>query len=261
MLASYIEILRHKVPLVQNITNFVAMNLVANTQIAVGASPAMVHSMEEVTEFIEIADALTINIGTVDTDWGKSMLAAASIASKINKPWVLDPVALGTTKFRHQLASRLLAIKPTVLRGNASEIIALNASWKRRGKGVDSIDTVTDAENAAKQLARCIAGVVAVSGSVDFITNGEHSMRVFGGSEMMSKVTAIGCALTGVIGAFIVDQQPFGATIAAHACFNYAGSIAAQYAAGPATFNSAMIDALYSIKPSAINNEIKIEEA
>ncbi|AFX99202.1 hydroxyethylthiazole kinase [Candidatus Endolissoclinum faulkneri L2] len=260
MMASYIEFLRNRAPLVQNITNFVAMNMVANAQIAVGASPAMVHALEEAAEFTKIADALTINIGTVDAYWENSMIAAASMASTINKPWVLDPLALGATKFRHRLASRLLAIKPTVLRGNASEIIALNGIWKPRGKGVDSSDTVADAENAARNLARFISGIVAISGEVDFVTNGERSVRVFGGSQIMSKVTAIGCALTGVIGAFLVEQEPFGATIAAHASFSYAGNIAAQNSLGPGTFNSAMIDALYAIKSFEIDDEVKIED-
>lgn len=131
---THLKSLRDTAPLVQNITNFVAMNVVANAQLAVGASPAMVHALEEAGEFAGIAGALTVNIGTADAGWESSMVAAAQAASAAGKPWVLDPVAVGATGFRNRLAARLLALNPTVLRGNASEILALSGAVAS-GKG------------------------------------------------------------------------------------------------------------------------------
>ena len=149
-------------------------------------------------------------------------VAAAQAASAAGKPWVLDPVAVGATGFRNRLAARLLALNPTVLRGNASEILALSGEVAS-GKGVDAGDPVSAAEDAARYLAQRTGGVVAVSGAVDFVTNGDRAMRVAGGSPLMGRVTAMGCALTGVVGAFLVRQDPFAATVAAHACFGRAG--------------------------------------
>lgn len=254
----HLKTLRDTAPLVQNITNFVAMNVVANAQLAVGASPAMVHAIEEAAEFAGIAGSLTVNIGTADAGWEASMVAAAQAASAAGKPWVLDPVAVGATGFRNRLAARLLALNPTVLRGNASEILALSGEVAS-GKGVDAGDPVSAAEDAARYLAQRTGGVVAVSGAVDFVTNGDRAMRVAGGSPLMGRVTAMGCALTGVVGAFLVRQDPFAATVAAHACFGRAGEIAAHRADGPGSFGPALMDALSAMTPERLDAEARIE--
>ncbi|HWT59693.1 MAG TPA: hydroxyethylthiazole kinase, partial [Rhizobium sp.] len=117
--------MREKPPLVQCITNYVAMNIAANVLLAAGASPAMVHAAEEAGEFAGIASALTVNIGTLSTQWIDGMQAAAKAATAAGKPWVLDPVAHYATAFRRDAVAGLLALKPTIIRGNASEIIAL----------------------------------------------------------------------------------------------------------------------------------------
>lgn len=255
---THLKALRDTAPLVQNITNFVAMNVVANAQLAVGASPAMVHALEEAAEFAAIAGALTVNIGTADAGWESSMVAAAQAASAAGKPWVLDPVAAGATGFRNRLAARLLALDPTVLRGNASEILALSGEVAN-GKGVDSGDPVSAAEDAARFLAQRTGGVVAVSGEVDFVTDGARAVRIAGGDPLMGRVTAMGCALTGIVGAFLVGQEPFEATVAAHACFARAGEISAGQAAGPGSFGPALMDALHLLTPERLDAEAKIE--
>ncbi len=137
--------MRAKNPLVQNITNFVAMNIAANVMLAAGASPAMVHTKEEAGEFARIAAALTINIGTLSPDFLAGMKAAAAAASEAGKPWVLDPVAHYATSYRRAALAELMELKPTVIRGNASEIIALSGS-QSSGHGVDSGDSVAAAE-------------------------------------------------------------------------------------------------------------------
>lgn len=254
---THLKTLRNTAPLVQNITNFVAMNVVANAQLAVGASPAMVHAIEEAAEFAGLAGGLTVNIGTADAGWESSMVAAAQAASAADKPWVLDPVAVGATGFRNRLAARLLALNPTVLRGNASEILALSGEVAS-GKGVDSGDPVSAAEDAARYLAQRTGGVVAVSGAVDFVTDGDRAVRIEGGDPLMGRVTAMGCALTGVVGAFLVGQKPFEATVAAHACFGLAGAIAAARAGGPGSFGPALLDTLHAMTPEQLDAEAGI---
>lgn len=122
---SYLSAVLTAKPLVHNITNYVAMNVMANVLLAIGASPAMVHAREEAAEFAVLAQALTVNIGTADPDWGVAMQDAAAVMGEAGRPWVFDPVGVAATRFRQDLSAKLLDLKPTVVRGNASEILAL----------------------------------------------------------------------------------------------------------------------------------------
>ena len=253
--------MRAATPLVQNITNFVAMNTVANALLAIGASPAMVHAREEAAEFAAIADALSINIGTLSADWIESMAEAAAAASAAGRPWVLDPVAVGATRFRRRTGERLLALGPTLIRGNASEIIALGQAEGGSGRGVDAADQVAAAEAAAVALAVRSGAVVAVTGAVDFVTDGRRAARIANGHALMPRVTALGCALTGVAAAFLGARcEHFDGTVAALAYFGLAGEQAAYGAAGPGSFAVRFIDALAGIDPDALDAGARIVE-
>ncbi|MCR9110770.1 MAG: hydroxyethylthiazole kinase [Rhodobacteraceae bacterium] len=244
--------LRDNSPLVHCITNYVAMNIAANVTLAAGASPAMIHAPEEVADFSPIASALTINIGTLSAPWVESMKAAAIAANGAEVPWVFDPVAHFATPYRARVALDLLALKPTVVRGNASEIIAL-AGGAGSGKGADSGDSVRDAENAAQTLAAGHDCVVAVSGPVDFITDGARSARITGGSEIMPKVTALGCSLTALVGAYCAVAPSLDATIAAFLHFAEAGERAGADAGGPGSFSVAFLDMLHTLQPGDLD--------
>lgn len=235
-------------PLVQCITNDVSMNIAANVLLAAGASPAMVSAEEEAAEFALIAGSVTINIGTLWAGGAAGMLAAASAASGAGKPWVLDPVAHYATGFRRRAVGDLMALRPTIVRGNASEIMAL-AGETSRGQGVDSGDSATAARNAALALARRHGCIVAVTGDVDFVTDGNRSAAIEGGSPLMPKVTALGCALTCLIGAFVAStpDHPFEATIAALALFAVSGEDAGGQARGPGSFQPLFLDALSAL--------------
>ena len=258
---------RSRAPLVQSITNFVAMNTVANVLLAVGASPAMVHAREEAGEFARLADALTVNIGTLSPLWLDGMLVAAASAENAGKPWVLDPVAVGATTLRRDAARRLLELAPTLVRGNASEIIALavgtgsdergaNAS---SGKGVDATDPVAAAELAAVALAQQQHCVVAVTGEIDFVTDGARAAHIANGHVMMPQVTALGCALTGVCGAFLgAGGDPFECTVAALAYYGLAGEHAARGADGPGSFALCFVDALCGLSADALDKDARI---
>lgn len=240
--------MRARSPLVQCITNFVATNIAANVLLAAGASPAMVHAEEEAEEFSRIAAALTINIGTLSGPAVTGMKAAIAGAGAAGKPWVLDPVACFATGFRRQTTADLLALRPTIIRGNASEILALG-SGQSAGQGADAGDPVEKAEGAARLLARSQGAVVAVTGPVDFVTDGARAMRVSGGSPLMPKVTALGCSLTCLVGALVAvaPDQPFEATVAALAGFAVAGEAAAREAQGPGSFACRFLDALHGL--------------
>lgn len=257
---AYLARMRQAAPLVHNITNFVAMNVMANVLLAVGASPAMVHAREEAAEFAALAQALTVNIGTADPVWGAAMEEAAAAMNAAGRPWVFDPVGVGATRFRQELARRLLALKPAVVRGNASEIRAL-AGLEGKARGADSGDSVEAAIDAARHLAQATGGVIAVSGPVDYITDGMQGWRVSNGHPLMTRVTALGCSLNGVIAAFCVGQERLGATVAALACFGLAGERAALAATGPGSFAVAFLDALAALKPEDVTAGARVRPA
>ncbi len=262
--------LRNQAPLVHNITNYVAMNPMANILLATGCSPAMVHAPEEAAEFAVIANALTINIGTLSSPWLAAMLSAVEAASAHQRPWVFDPVAVGATRFRRQAAARLLEWHPTVIRGNASEIIALaactdqEASADVKGRGVDTCNPVAAAAAVAVALAKRHKSVVAVTGPVDWVTDGRRAAHIRNGHPLMPAVTALGCSLTGVIGGFLgAGCEPFEGTLAALAYFGVAAEWAAQDALptrlGPGSFAVAFIDALAWLTPDDLDRDARIE--
>ncbi|KAA1180406.1 hydroxyethylthiazole kinase [Rhizobium tropici] len=254
--------MRANPPLVQCITNFVAMNIAANVMLATGASPAMVHAEEEAGEFAAISGALTINIGTLSAGWLAGMLKAARSANDAGKPWVLDPVAHYATGFRRKAIAQLLELRPTIIRGNASEIIAL-AGGASRGQGVDSRDAVEQAEDSARQLAVKHGCVVAVTGVTDFVTDARKAKRIAGGSPFMPQVTALGCSLTCLVGAFAAatPNEPFDATVAALAVFAVAGAQAGATADGPGSFSWRFLDALAALTPEILDRDARISAA
>ena len=252
--------MRAATPLVHCITNYVAMNIAANVLLAAGASPAMLHTPEESSDFAAIAGALTINIGTLSPNWVKGMHTAIDGAQAAGKPWVYDPVAHYASPWRSEVAKELLARRPTILRANASEILALGGG-ATVAKGPDAGDEVLAAEDTARMLATDLGSVVAVTGAVDFVTNGRRAVRITGGSPLMPLVTAMGCSLTCLVGAFAATvKDPFDATVAALALFSKAGDMAAQGATGPASFSVAFVDALFTVQPEALD-AVEIEDA
>ncbi|WP_439271543.1 hydroxyethylthiazole kinase [Pseudochrobactrum sp. HB0163] len=247
-------------PLVQCITNFVAMNTAANVVLAAGASPAMLHAQEEAGEFAQLCGAVTINIGTLSPLWVQGMIAAITAANAHQIPWVFDPVAHFASTFRRQTAQQLLALKPTIIRGNASEILTL-AGFRAQGKGADSGDDAGSAYQAAQQLARQYQCTVAVTGAYDLVTDGRKTLRIDGGCKLMPQVTALGCALTCLTGAFIATHRAcaLAAAAAALAMYAVAGEQAALQAKGPASFQMHFIDALYALDPAQFQSQAKVQ--
>jgi hydroxyethylthiazole kinase len=248
-------------PLVHNITNFVVMNFTANILLAAGASPVMAHAENEVEEMVAFAKALVLNIGTLDDAWIASMLKAGRKATELGVPIVLDPVGAGATRLRTETAKRILGeTRVAIVRGNASEILAL-AGAASKGKGVDSADTVEAAAERAGALARELGVPVAITGAVDFITDGARVVRVANGHPLMGRVTGTGCGATAVIGAFAgVDSDPVSAAATALAYYGLAGERAADGAAGPGSFMVRFLDALHGLTSDDLLNGCRIGE-
>jgi hydroxyethylthiazole kinase len=254
-----LQAIRQEAPLVHNITNFVAMEVVANCLLALGASPAMVQAEEEVEDFLALAQALVINVGTLSSAQLAAMRRAALRAVALGRPWVLDPVGAGATPWRTAAVAGLTALRPTVIRGNASEILALAGSAAGAPKGVDSAHGSDEAVDAAQQLARSCGAVVAVTGEIDRITDGERWRKVGNGDPRMTRVTALGCAASAVIGAFLtVEADPLEAATHGLAAFGLAGERAAARAAGPGSLRWRIVDELALLDEATLRTGVKI---
>ncbi|MGD0196441.1 MAG: hydroxyethylthiazole kinase [Solirubrobacteraceae bacterium] len=238
-------------PLTHCITNIVVTGFTANVLLAIGASPAMVVAEEEAGDFAAAAAALLVNVGTVTPQDLGGMRAAARGAHAAGTPWVLDPVAVGVLGYRTEVVGELLGHAPTAIRGNASEILAL-AGESAGGKGVDSTAQSAAALGAARALAKRTGSVVAVSGIVDYVTDGAEVVAVPGGHELMGEVTGTGCALGAVIAAFLaVAPTPLDGAVAASALFAAAGERAGHESRGPGSFAGAFIDQLHLLSKGA----------
>ena len=256
--AAALDDLRAACPLVHNITNYVSMTIAANVLLAVGASPAMVHAREEVEDFVAISSALAINIGTLSPPWVEAMILAAAKAVELGKPWVLDPVGCGATPYRTGVAAELAGMSPTIIRGNASEIMSLAGAAGAGGRGVDSTAGSEAALNAALALAGRTGAVVAVTGVTDYATDGDTVVAVLGGDALMPLSTALGCSLTATVAAFAAVRPPLVATSAALAVFGAAGAEAASRCKGPGHLPAELCDALYAMDVGLLRQRAKI---
>ncbi len=256
-----VEKIRSVRPLVHNITNYVVMNLTANALLALGASPVMAQAVDEAADMAKIAQALVLNIGTLSRPWIEAMHLAAAAARAQGIPIVLDPVGAGATRFRTATALALLqAFRPSILRGNASEIRALTLAEQVTKCG-DCRHDSSDALEAGRSLHGHFGIVVSVSGPVDLIIGGAKILRVANGHPLMPRITGLGCTASALTGAFAA-VNPSLSEAAAHAMavMGIAGEMAAEGASGPASMEVRFIDALYNLDLDAIQTRLRLDE-
>ena len=257
-----VERIRAQAPLVHNITNFVVMNNTANALLAIGASPAMVHAPEEAEDFVSISSALVVNIGTLDATFVAGMKLAMRRAKELGKPIVFDPVGVGATAYRNQVSQELLTLaSPAVIRGNASEIMAL-AGLNAQTKGVDSLYGSEAAIDAAQRLSSVWGCVVVISGATDYIIRDKRRATVANGHPLMTKVTGMGCTATALTGAFAaVNPDYFQAATHAMAVMGIAGELAAEKNPSPGSLQVNFLNALYELTETDISNRLQLTQA
>lgn len=260
-IAEVITILEHvraRHPLVHCLTNHVVKNFTANVLLALGAAPAMVEHADEAAEFAAMADALLTNVGTLDEPQMAAMLRAIPAANQAHKPWVFDPVAVGPLTVRTHFAHEILSQRPTLIRGNASEIIAL-AGQAGRGRGVDSGDSSEAALSAAKALATQTGGAVLVTGPIDYATDGIVVVACANGHPLLTRVTGVGCAQGAVAAACCaVAQSPLAAAVAAATLMSVAGELAARVSVRPGSFAEALLDSLDQLDADILHREARL---
>ena len=272
LIAQAVDNVRDTTPLAQSFTNFVTINLVANAQLAAGGTAAMSYLPDDIIDTAAIAKATYINVGTLLPFFKDALGNIARSLHAAQHPWVLDPVAAGIGRTRSAILWAFRSAPPTIVRGNASEIIALAGIWDlnvpsagahtdtTRPAGVEAVDDVDSARDAAVIMARYLRvyapnhrAAVAVSGATDLVTDGDTVYRLPGGSPMMTKITGAGCSLGGVTATYLAVTDPLTAALTASALYNRASEEAERASNGPGSFQTAFLDALWNTTAQTVS--------
>lgn len=259
-MAACLAALRERRPLVHNLTNAVVANFTANALLALGAAPAMVESAEEVPAFAAAADAVVVNLGMLTAARAAVIRLAVAAAARARRPWVLDPVGAGAIPARTAFALELCRLRPTTIRGNASEILGLLGE-AGGGRGVDTGAASDAAVAAARSLAVMTGAIVVVTGAVDYIVDGAWLVALRNGDATMTSVTGMGCAASAIVGAClaVADDRLLGVAHAL-AITGIAGEMAARVARGPGSLQVAYLDALAAPDPALLHAEMKRDD-
>ncbi len=252
--------IREHRPLVHQITNFVVMNETANATLALGALPVMAHAVQEVEEMASAASALVLNIGTLSDEWVEAMVLAGRAANRAGVPVVLDPVGAGATAYRTETARNLAQeLELAVVRGNYAELATL-AGHKAEIRGVEALGGGGEPA-LAREAARALGCVTAVTGPVDHVSDGERVLAIANGHELLATVTGTGCMSTAITGCFLAvrPDDPLQAAAEALVAFGVAGEEAARKAKKPGSFHVALYDALFDLDPKKLDSRAKVE--
>jgi len=261
-----VQAVRQQAPLVHSVTNFVVMNFNANMLLAAGASPIMAHAVEEVPDMVAIAQAVAVNIGTLDAQWVPAMALALQTARALGKPAVLDPVGAGASAYRNRTLAYLMAQgRPSIVRGNASEILSL-AGVAGASRGVDSAAASSDALHSARALSEQFNCVVCVSGEQDYVLGPAGACAVLAnGHPWMTRVTGVGCSASALVAAFAaVQPNAWRACTSAMGFLGVAGQLAARRVAaqggGVGSYAVALLDAVDQLSEADFLTTLSLQE-
>ena len=270
-LGAGLDRVRERRPRIHCITNYVTANDVANLLLACGASPIMADEPEEVEEITARCAGLCLNLGTPSRRTIPSLMRAGVKAGELGRPVVLDPVGVGASALRLRTAQELMArVTFTVLRGNVSELRAL-AGGQEHTRGVDAggADAVTEADLErgvafAQGTARRTGTVVAVTGAIDLVSDGEQCVVIRNGRPEMGLVTGTGCQLSALTAACLAasPEHPLEAAAAAVCAMGVAGELAWARMSpqdGNATYRDRIIDAVCRIDGAALEKGANYE--
>ncbi|MBS4189554.1 hydroxyethylthiazole kinase [Bacillus sp. FJAT-49705] len=211
-------------PLVHHITNNVTINDCANVTLAIGGSPVMATSIEEVADMVNLANALVINFGTIDDQTFDAMILAGKAANEKGIPVIFDPVGVGATPFRTKKAQELLnKVSVSIVRGNATEVYAL-IGGDAQTRGVDAGKIPLSNETLALKAAKDLKAITVISGQLDVISNGEETISIANGDIWLTRITGTGCMTTSLIGCFAsITKDFFSAAIAGMSVMSLSG--------------------------------------
>ena len=271
ILKTMLENVRAKSPLVHNITNYVTVNDVANVLLAAGGSPIMSDDADDVEDITSICGGLNINIGTLNKNTIPSMFLAGKKANALGHIVLLDPVGAGASRLRTDTANRLMQeVRFDAVRGNISEIKTLcTGSGSTKGVDADAVDAVTEANlDNGVQLVKTFAAqtgcIIAVTGAIDLVSDGERCWCIRNGRAEMSRITGTGCQLSALMTAFLVanPNRKLDAAAAAVCMMGLAGEIGwanMQPGDGNSTYRNRIIDAIFNMTGDALEEGAKYE--
>ncbi|KAG6865202.1 hypothetical protein C0991_004511 [Blastosporella zonata] len=276
--AELLSVVRGINPLVHQITNNVVAMQSANVTLSLGGSPIMASEPQEMEDLSRISSALLINIGTMRSDGKESMSKAGYFANKYRKPIIFDPVGVGASAFRKGVVKDLLnTFQASVIKGNAGELAVLAESQEVLTKGVDSVGPgFKDPVSFVRQLAKKERCVVALTGPVDYISDGTNVVALRNGHEILGKITGSGCIVgssiatyCGALFAQIVAEDDgrlargdiFLGAVAGILVLTIATELAVQKGNmnGPGTFLPALIDELWTLQPETVHSLARVE--
>jgi len=257
--SGYMLKVREVRPLVHHITNYVTVNDCANVCICAGGSPIMSESINEVKEMASAADALVLNIGTINERLLESMEMAGKAAVKAGKPVILDPVGVGATKYRTKVVEDLISLlHPSIIKSNMGEMSTI-VGCKGIVRGVDSVSSCKDLADHMMAFAKENRCVLVSTGPTDYVTDGRVLFELSNGVPMLENVSGTGCSVTTMVGVYAGACGPSAeSAVAAVSAFNIAAEDAIGHCAGPGTFRPALLDSLYALKPEVLDERIRI---
>ncbi len=239
-----LKTIRETKPLVHHITNWVTIYDCANITRAFGALPVMAHAPEECADMTKISSALVLNIGTLTSEIIESMLLSAAAANEKKIPVVLDAVGVGATKFRDEMAAKILgSVRIDIIKGNYSEIAKL-AGENAETKGVEATSISADPEKVARKFAKSSSSVVVMTGKEDIISDGNRTFMA-----------------ASIIGSFAsVNPDYCDAAKDALCYFGAAGEFAAGKSTGPGSFKVNLYDEVFNLSDEKVKDMMKVEE-
>ncbi|ADL13536.1 hydroxyethylthiazole kinase [Acetohalobium arabaticum] len=251
--------IREEKPLVHQITNYVTVNDAANITLYWGGLPVMADAKEEVAEMVQAAQALVLNIGTLNQRQVSSMIKAGKQANRSGIPVILDPVGVGATTFRTETARRILdELQVAVIKGNQGEISIL-AEGQGEVRGVESVGDYEELVANAQGLAAAEEAVVVVSGTKDIVTDGETVYKVNNGHPLLGEIVGTGCMLGSTLGVFTgVSDDYLAASLTAVTAYGIAGEIASKKASKPASYKTAFMDSISELTDETVINHEEI---
>lgn len=234
--ARLLDEVRRRRPRVHCLTNSVVQKFTADGLTALGAVPSMTQAHDEVADFARNADALLVNLGTLDAGRREAIARALDAYGPTGRPWTLDPVHCEVSPLRLDYAKSLLARGPAVVRGNEAEMAV---------------------------IGEAPAGTVSVTtGAVDRLVLDGRVIAVSNGHPLMAKVTGTGCLAGAVVASFLaLGQDRLESAAAALMAYSVAAEIAAETARGPGSFAVALLDAIADLMPADLAERGRVADA
>ncbi len=255
-----LETVKVKNPLVLHYTNEVTINDCANITLAIGASPLMSYSYEEVEEIVSIASSVVINIGTMNSSNLELFIQAGKACNKYNKPVILDPVGVFATKTRSEFTKRLLQeVKFDVVKGNVAEIKYIGG-FDVNGKGVDSFDDDENIDEVIKIISKKLDSIIVATGKVDTISDGEKIAKISNGTPKLKSITGTGCMTASLIGSFVgACDNKFEATIMGVLSMSLSGEVANEDNPPIGSFKVKLMDTIFNLEEEVYKKYARVE--